>query len=112
MWHYSEYCKAILNLLTFFIVSDSREWNLLFLGKMPDSYEWSDGDKDAIEDANEVWELAMQKDKRPTFCFGINTSLMMKHSPKETLQLTWRIFIHHVFSCVISVITQQFVKNI
>ena len=28
--------------------------NLLFLGKMPDSYEWSDGDKDAIEDANEV----------------------------------------------------------
>ena len=42
--------------------------NLLFLGKMPDSYEWSDGDKDAIEDAHEVWELAMQKDKRPTFC--------------------------------------------
>ena len=32
--------------------------NLLFLGKMPDSYEWSDGDKDASEDANEVWELA------------------------------------------------------
>ena len=50
--------------------------NLLFLGKMPDSYEWSDGDKDAIEDANEVWELAMQKDKRPTFCFGINTSFL------------------------------------
>ena len=57
--------------------------NSLFLGKMP-----GDGDEDAIEDANEVWELAMQKDKRPTFCFGINTSLMMKHSPKETLQLT------------------------
>ena len=30
--------------------------NLLFLGKMPDSYEWSDGDKDAIEDAIEVYE--------------------------------------------------------
>ena len=35
-----------------------------------------DGDKDAIEDANEVWELAMQKDKRPTLCFGINTCFL------------------------------------
>ena len=50
--------------------------NLLFLGKMPDSYEWSDGDKDAIEDANEVWELAMQKDKRPTLYFGLKTSFL------------------------------------
>ena len=34
---------------------------------MPDCYGIDDGDKDAIEDANEVWELAMQKDKRPLF---------------------------------------------
>ena len=42
---------------------------------MPDSYEWSDDDKDAIEDANEVWELAMQKHKRPTLYFGLKTSI-------------------------------------
>ena len=31
--------------------------NLLFLGKMPDSYEWSDGDKDAIEDALKALDI-------------------------------------------------------
>ena len=43
---------------------------------MPDCYGIDDGDKDAIEDANEVWELAMQKHKRPTLYFGLKTSFL------------------------------------
>ena len=43
---------------------------------MPDCYGIDDGDKDAIEDANEVWELAMQKHIRPTLYFGLKTSFL------------------------------------
>ena len=66
----------LINFFSLFQIIENESDEFTLLGKTPDSYEWSDGDKDAIEDANEVWELAMQKHKRPTLYFGLKTSFL------------------------------------
>ena len=60
---------------------------------MPDCYGIDDGDKDAIEDANEVWELAMQKHKRPTLYFGLKTSFLEELKFFESFQLVRKAII-------------------